>query len=84
MKNCDLNSQELRLLLKAQGFSVTPSYSHKDYIFTSFTMPYKLKAKLDRMCKKHEVSRSKIVQMLISMINEDDLLKEYFKPILEG
>lgn len=78
MKKTDLNYQELRMLLKSQNVTIRPAYKHKDYIFTSFTMPYALKLKLDRMQRKHEISRSKIVQMLISMADEESLLRDYF------
>ncbi len=74
MKKKDLNRQELFALMKLQGVEVRPSYKHSDYMFTSFTMPYPLKNKLDRVSKKTGLTRSKLVQMLINNIDEDDLL----------
>lgn len=77
MKKADLNYQELRLLLQREGVIVSPSYSHADYIFTSFTMPHPLKRKLDTISKKYNVSRSKIVQMLIDKVDIDNFLNDY-------
>ena len=75
MKKKDLNYQELKFILKGQGIDVRPSYTHDDYIFTSFTMPYPLKNKIDRVCKKYGITRSKFIQLLVDSADEKDLLK---------
>lgn len=75
MKKKDLNTQELHALMRLQGVEVRPSYHHDDYMFTSFTVPYPLKNKLDRIKKKTGLSRSKILQMLINKVDEDNLLE---------
>jgi len=75
MKNKDLTTQEVRFLLKSQGIKVRPSYCHDDYMWTSFTMPYPLKNKLNRICKRTGVTRSRIVQMFLERVDEKNLLK---------
>lgn len=75
MSKYDISIQELKATMKLQGVKVKPNYHHDDYLFTSFTMPYPLKNKLDRVCRKSSLSRSKIVQMLINNIDENDILK---------
>lgn len=82
MKKSDLTTQELRLLMEAQGVTVRPSYKHSDYMFTSFTVPYPLKAKLDRLQSKYKLSRSKIIQMMIHKADEETFLKDYFKDFI--
>lgn len=76
MKKADLNAVEARLLLEREGVSISPSYTHKDYLYTSFTMPYPLKRKVDRISKKYNITRSKIVQMLIDTVDDDNFLNE--------
>lgn len=76
MPKYDVNLADLKLQLKAQGVKVGPQYHHKDYMFTSFTMPYPLKKKLDRIQKKYKISRSKIVQLLIDRVDVDDFLNQ--------
>jgi hypothetical protein len=75
MKKQDLTTQEINFLLRSQGITVRPSYMHSDYMFTSFTMPYPLKAKLDRISKKNGLSRSRLIQMLLENCPEDNLAK---------
>lgn len=70
MKKSDLTWQEAKWLLKKEGITVRPAYVHDDYIFTSFTMPHPLKSKLDRICKKQKLTRSKIIQMLLDQVSE--------------
>lgn len=82
MKKSDLTSQEMRLLMEVQGVTVRPSYKHSDYMFTSFTVPYPLKSKLDRLQRKYKLSRSKIIQMMIHKADEDTFLKDYFKDFI--
>jgi hypothetical protein len=83
MKKSDLNSVEARLLLEREGISVGPSYHHKDYLFTSFTMPYPLKRKLDKLGRKFSLSRSKIIQMLIETADEENFVNDYLNKIDE-
>ena len=75
MKKHDITVQELKASLKLQGISVRPSYHHKDYMFTSFTMPYPLKNKLNRISKQAGLSRSKVVQLLLEQVDENKLLE---------
>lgn len=75
----DMSAKEVKLLMKLQGVEVRPSYKHDDYMFTSFTMPYPLKDKLDRIAKKLDISRSYLVQRLISNLDEDNLIEELFE-----
>lgn len=82
MKKSDLTTQELRLLMQSQGVSIRPSYQHKDYVFSSFTTPYPLKNKLDRLQRKYKLSRSKIIQMMIHKADEETFLKDYFKDFI--
>lgn len=70
MKKSDLTAQEARWLLKKEGITVRPAYVHDDYMYTSFTMPYPLKNKLDRISKREGLTRSKVVQMLIDQVDE--------------
>lgn len=72
MKPYDMSMEELKYNLKEQGVVIRPSYCHGDYMFTSFTMPYPLKDKLDRIQKRFGISRSKIVQMLLENVDEKD------------
>ena len=76
MPKYDVNLVDLKLQMKAQGIKVGPAYVHKDYIFTSFTMPHPLKSKLDRVGRKYSISRSKIVQLLIESIDEEKFLEQ--------
>lgn len=76
MKKSDMTTQEVKLLLKRQGIEIRPSYCHDDYMYTSFTMPYPLKHKVDRISKRYNISRSKVVQMLIDSISEKDFLND--------
>lgn len=75
----DMSSKEVKLLLKLQGIEVRPSYKHDDYMFTSFTMPYPLKDKLDRICEKLDISRSFLIQRLIDNLDEQNLFTELFE-----
>lgn len=70
-----ISLDEIKFILKQDGVEIRPSYKHEDYMFTSFTMPYPLKNKLDRIAKKYELSRSKVVQLLLSSINEYDFFE---------
>jgi hypothetical protein len=74
MKKSDITYQEVKMLLKREGITVRPTYKHDDYLFTSFTMPWPLKNKLDRIGKRFELSRSKVVQLLIDGCDEMDFL----------
>ena len=64
-KQFDITKAELKINLAKQGIKVKPSYHHEDYMFTSFTMPYPTKNKLDFLCKKIGISRSSLVAHLI-------------------
>lgn len=64
---------EAKLLLARQGKKIKPSYHHKDYMFTGFSMPYDIKAKLDRIKEKWGIPRSSLVTILIDAINEDTM-----------
>ena len=75
MKKYNLTTQEMKFLLKMQGIEVKPSYCHSDYMYTSFTMPYPLKQKLERIQKKTGLTRSRIVQMLLENVDENNLLE---------
>lgn len=70
MKKADLTAQEARWLLKKEGITVRPAYCHSDYVFTSVTMPYPLKNKLNRISKREGLSRSKVIQMLLDQVDE--------------
>lgn len=61
----DLTTAELKMHLKHAGVKVQPSYMHKDYMYTSFTAPYPVMAKLDKMLKYIKCSRSNFIQTLI-------------------
>lgn len=66
----EINTTHAKIFLHQKGFKIKPSYHHEDYIFTSFTMPWDIKDKLDRVAKKYSVSRSGLVQMLIRQFEE--------------
>ena len=66
----EINNAEAKIILHQEGFKIKPSYCHDDYMFTSFTMPYDLKDKLDRISKRYGVTRSGFVQMLIRNYQE--------------
>lgn len=70
-----ISLQELRYNLKASGIEVTQSYCHKDYMYTSFTMPYTLKNKLDRIQRKYKISRSRIIQLFLENVDETDFFE---------
>jgi hypothetical protein len=74
MKKSDLTSQEVRWLLAKQGISVRPAYVTDNYVFTSISLPHPLKRKLDRLQRREKLTRSRIVQMLLERVNEDNLL----------
>lgn len=65
-----ITKNDAKMFLHAKGLKVKPSYHHEDYLFTSFTMPYPLKDKLDRVAKRFGMSRSGFVQMLIDKYEE--------------
>lgn len=65
-----MTRSEFKAMMIKSGIEIKPSYKHEDYLFTSFTMPYPLKDKLDRLSKKYGVSRSGMVQLLISNFEE--------------
>lgn len=69
-KPLQLNKDELNVMLRKMNIEVKPSYCHDDYMFTSFTMPYPTKAKLDRLSKRFGLTRSATVRLLIEMIEE--------------
>lgn len=69
-KKTVVTRNELKALLERIGVEYKPTYKHEDYMFTSFTMPYPLKHKLDRLCKRFGVSRSGFVQLLIDNVKE--------------
>lgn len=74
MPKYDLTNKEMKMLMEMQGIKVRPSYCHDDYLFTSFTMPYPLKNKLDKISKKYGLTRSKVVQLLIEDVEVDNFL----------
>lgn len=69
-KRIELTKLELEQMLIQNNIKIKPSYHHEDYMFTSFTMPYPLKQKLDRISKKMGVTRSKLIQLLINNLEE--------------
>lgn len=66
----EINRAEAKIFLHNKGLKIKPSYHHEDYLFTSFTMPWDLKDKLDRITQRFGVSRSGFVQMLIRQYEE--------------
>ena len=64
-KRADLTTAELKEELLAAGIKVQPSYMHKDYMYTSFTAPYPIMHKLDKMLNHIGCSRSNFIQTLI-------------------
>lgn len=70
MKKQKMSKGELKVWLEIQGIEVKKSYHHEDYMFTSFTMPYEYKAKLDRLSKKYGMSRSEFVRTMLDSVKE--------------
>jgi hypothetical protein len=69
-KQFKMTRLELKQFLIQNNIKIRPQYKHDDYMFTSFTMPYPLKDKLGRLCKKYDCSRSALIQMLIDNLEE--------------
>ncbi len=69
-KAAQISKQELQVILQANNLTLKPQYHKEDYIFTSFTMPWPLKRKLDRLAKKNKMTRSGLVQFLIDRVKE--------------
>lgn len=66
----EISREELKVILATNGLKLRPQYKKEDYMFTSFTMPYTVKRKLDRLCKQHDMTRSALVRFLIEQVKE--------------
>lgn len=65
-----LTKDQLQVLLERHNITIKKSYKHEDYMFTSFTMPYPYKNKLDRLSKKFGLTRSATFRLLLDMIED--------------
>ena len=65
-----MTQDELKLRKNFNGIKVQQKYQKEDYMFTSFTMPYEYKNKLDRLSKKHGMTRSAFFRLLLDRVNE--------------
>ena len=65
-----ITKNELKFLLKRMKIRVRQSYEAENFILSSFSMPYNIKNKLDRISRKHKVSRSSIISELVKSLNE--------------
>lgn len=64
-----LTKDELQFLLSYNNIKVRKSYEHDDYMYTSFTMPYDYKERLDKLCEKYNMTRSAFFRMLLDNFN---------------
>jgi hypothetical protein len=67
----EMTTEQLKLFLKVNNIEVKQTYKHEDYMFTSFTMPYPHKAKLDRLAKKFGMTRSAFFRLMLDNVKED-------------
>lgn len=60
-----ITKAELQVLLKHNNLTLKKQYKHDDYILSSFSCPYTVKQKLDKLSKEYGVTRSAFISMLI-------------------
>lgn len=60
-----ITKQRAKMILAQKGLKVKKSYTHENYICTSLAVPYPIKNKIDRICKKHGLTRSGLIQLLV-------------------
>lgn len=68
MKKELMTKEQVKLFLEINGIEQKKTYKHEDYMFTSFTMPYDYKAKLDKLCKKYEMTRSAFFRLMLDNV----------------
>lgn len=73
LKRYDMTLDELKTTLAVQGVKVRPSYCHDDYRTATFSFPYPIMDKLTAASIKYDVSKSKIIRLLIDNMSEKDL-----------
>lgn len=70
----NMTKDELQIFLKQNDIRVKKSHHHEDYILTSVSLLYPQKAKLEKLAKYYNMTRSALIRTMIdSCLDIEDL-----------